>query len=347
VKASRLLSLLLLLQTHHRMTSRELSERFEVSRRTILRDIEALAEAGVPVYTERGRHGGVALLAEARLNASHLEPDEMEALMLTGLDRERLRQLGLQAVADQAGRKLAARRAQGPASASSALAHLIVIDNTAWMEMPAVGVDASDLAAALRHGCRLRIRYRRSGADEPADELVDPYGLAFKSGRWYLVADVAAHPRLFALERLHSFESLTEPWRHRESQTLATVWSQLNVRVERRGDIAVRAWIRVSRLDLARRILGTRLSEVGPANGEWRLMTVRYETIEGVRQLLQFGDHVKVVEPVEARHRIFELAGDLAANHGPGPEAGPPASSEGQAVSSPLAAMVREGEASP
>jgi predicted DNA-binding transcriptional regulator YafY len=322
VKASRLLSLLLLLQTHHRMTTTELAERLEVSRRTVLRDVEALAGAGVPVYAERGRHGGVVLLPGARLNASHLEPDEMEALMLTGLDRDRLGQLGLQAVAEQAGRKLAARRAQGPASASAALADLIVIDNTGWMETP-TAVDVSDLAATLRRGRRLRILYRRSGAEEPAIELVDPYGLAFKSGRWYLVADVASRPRLFALERLLSYESLAEPWRHRESQTLASIWSQLKAHVEHHGDIAVHVWIRVSRLDLARRILGTRLSDVGPVSGEWRLMTVHYESIEAVRQLLQFGDHVNVVEPVEARQRIYELAGELAAHHAPGSEPGP------------------------
>lgn len=84
MKSARLLSLLLLLQVRERMSTNELAERLEVSRRTILRDVEALSLAGVPVYAERGRHGGIVLLAGARLNASHLEPAELESLALLG-----------------------------------------------------------------------------------------------------------------------------------------------------------------------------------------------------------------------------------------------------------------------
>ena len=114
MKASRLLTLLLLLQTHQRMTTGELAERLEVSRRTVLRDVEALSEAGVPVYAERGRHGGIVLLPGARLNASHLDPAEIDALLLTGLDRAGLERLGLAAAAEQAEHKLAARRGADP-----------------------------------------------------------------------------------------------------------------------------------------------------------------------------------------------------------------------------------------
>ncbi|GAA2106727.1 helix-turn-helix transcriptional regulator [Brevibacterium salitolerans] len=92
MRASRLL---LLLQTRPRITTAELAARLEVSRRTVLRDVEALSAAGVPVYAERGRNGGIVLLPGARLNASHLEPPELEALSVTGLDSEQLERLGL------------------------------------------------------------------------------------------------------------------------------------------------------------------------------------------------------------------------------------------------------------
>src|SRR5690625_759341 len=95
MKASGLLHLLLLLQTRQRMTTTELAERLEVSRRTVLRDVEALSMAGVPVYAERGRNGGIVLLPGAWLNASHLEPGELEALFVAGLDGEHLERHGL------------------------------------------------------------------------------------------------------------------------------------------------------------------------------------------------------------------------------------------------------------
>ncbi|WP_042938468.1 helix-turn-helix transcriptional regulator, partial [Rhodococcus sp. AW25M09] len=116
MKASRLLHLLLLLQTRQRITTSELADRLGVSRRTVLRDVEALSVAGVPVYAERGRKGGIVLLPGARLNASHLEPSEMEALSVAGLDSAQLERLGLSAVWESAARKIAARQAAAPES---------------------------------------------------------------------------------------------------------------------------------------------------------------------------------------------------------------------------------------
>lgn len=92
----------------------DLGERLEVSRRTVLRDVEALSLAGVPVCAERGRNGGIVLLPGARLSVSHLEPEELEALSIAGLDDEHLERLGLTAVHETAARKIAARQARVP-----------------------------------------------------------------------------------------------------------------------------------------------------------------------------------------------------------------------------------------
>ncbi|MFI0907053.1 helix-turn-helix transcriptional regulator [Streptomyces sioyaensis] len=118
MKASRLLHLLLLLQTRQRLTTTELAARLEVSRRTVLRDVEALSTAGVPVYAERGRNGGIVLLPSARLSASHLEPPELEALSVAGLDSALRERMGLTAVWESAERKIAARQAAAPESPS-------------------------------------------------------------------------------------------------------------------------------------------------------------------------------------------------------------------------------------
>lgn len=321
MKASRLLHLLLILQSRQRVTTTELAEHLEVSRRTILRDVEALSTAGVPVYAERGRNGGIVLLASARLNASHLDPGEMEALSVAGLNDELLNQMGLAAAHETAARKIAAREAAAPGTRTVIrLAELVVVDSGAWLAGPGTNVDVAELAGALRRRCRLRIEYRRSAEALPSSRVVDPYGLVAKSGRWYLVADVEATGRLFALERLSDYELLDAPAALRHGQTLRTVWAALKERTELPGRVSVTVRLRASRLDLARRILGARIHAVSQAEDGWSTVIVRYPDVESVRQLLQFGDHIQVLVPEIARERIRQLAVDLAERHSPQPQ---------------------------
>ncbi|MFZ3392015.1 WYL domain-containing protein [Rhodococcus sp. 7Tela_A2] len=315
MKATRLLALLLLLQTRQRVSTTELAERLEVSRRTVLRDVEALSAAGVPVYAERGRHGGIVLLPGARLNASHLEPPEMEALSIAGLDRAQLAQLGLDGSRDMADRKIAARRAATGTGPS--LADLVVVDNAGWLAPQRDTASVADLALDLLNRPRLWVRYRSSGDDRASSLVVDPYGLAAKSGRWYLVADDEQRPRLFSLERLDSYETLSEPARLRSGHDLRSVWAGLVRRTETPGRVAVRARLREDRLDLAGRILGSRLEDVEPPEDGWCAVRIVYPDIESVRQLLQFGDHLEVLTPADARRRIAELASDLVRRHTP------------------------------
>ena len=320
MKASRLLHLLLLLQTRQRVTTTELAERLEVSRRTILRDVEALSAAGVPVYAERGRGGGIVLIDGARLNASHLDPGELEALSITGADDELLRRLGLTAAHETAVRKIAAREAAAPvASASMRLADLVLVESAPWLAGPAATTDVAELAWALRRRRRMRIRYRRSSEADASPVVVDPYGVVAKSGRWYLVADVQGAGRLFALERLAEYELLDAPALLRSGRTLRAVWAELKERTESPGRVGVTVRLRQTRLDLARRILGARIQSVSPPDDGWCTVVVGYPDTESVRQLLQFGDHVEVLAPEAARERILQLARDLADRHAAAP----------------------------
>lgn len=323
MKSSRLLHLLLLLQTRERVTTNEIAQRLEVSRRTVLRDVEALSAAGVPVYTERGRNGGVALLPGSRIDVSRLDPIEAQALLITGLDHDQRRRLGITDSLALAHSKLAAKNgrrgtdgAEGPFP--EPLNAVVTIDSSGWFAGASDAVDLTRLLQAIRHRKRIEIRYRRSSESQHRRIIVDPYGVAHTSGRWYLVADVDASPRLFALERMTDFTSMDRPAALREGQTLMSVWRALRQSVEQRGHVTVTARLRSSRLDLARRVLGARLTGPGHPthpHAEWLEVTVQYEDIESVRQLLQFGDHIEVLTPPEARRRIVELAADLATRH--------------------------------
>ncbi|GAA2020491.1 WYL domain-containing protein [Nakamurella flavida] len=311
--SSRLLDLLLILQTRHRVTTAQLARQLGVSRRTVLRDVGVLSTGGVPVYAERGRHGGIVLLPGARLNVSHLDPPEREALSVTGLDDAQLHGLGLSAAHERALRKMAARQ-EAPGDRGR-LADLVVVDNTAWLADPPGGADVAALALDLRAGRRLSVRYRRSAETRSASTVVDPYGLAGKAGRWYLVADEDGVARLFALERLETHELLPEPAVLRPGCSLAAVWAELRARTETPGRVTVTTRLRASRLDLARRILGSRIHEVGDPVAGWCRVTLRYPDVESVRQLLQFADHIQVLDPPEARERVARLAREMAERH--------------------------------
>jgi predicted DNA-binding transcriptional regulator YafY len=312
VKFQRLMSILLLLQARHRMTASELADELGVSVRTVLRDVATLADADVPVFAERGRYGGVVLLPGSQLDVSKLSPAEIDALKLLGLDPGQTRELGVDAPARTARRKLASRRHRVRQPALP-LSELVVVDNTAWFSPETHGAAVADLANDLQPGLRLRVLYRSSTEREASKRTVDPYGLLAKAGRWYLVGDVDGVPRLFALQRLQNWEIMPESRRLRPGESLASVSRTLSASVENRNGIAVTATLADNRFDLARRILGSRLTRSRPLDAGRVEITVVYNQLEAVRQLLQFGSHLRVTSPPEAQAVMREAATATAA----------------------------------
>ena len=162
MKSSRLLSMLLLLQTHERMTSRELAQRFEVSQRTVLRDVEALSAAGVPVHTERGRGGAIVLDRRSRLDPVRLDPAELQLLAVAGLGSAQLERLGLQELGSRLQDKVAATLARRSEPTPGTLSEVLLVDAAGWFS-DGPDTDLTDLVEAARARRRLRLRYRRSG----------------------------------------------------------------------------------------------------------------------------------------------------------------------------------------
>src|SRR5687768_16966131 len=131
MRADRLLSILLLLQSHGRLTARRLAERLEVSERTINRDMEALSIAGVPVYAERGRHGGWELAEAYRTDLTGLTESELRSLVL-GSAPAVLAGLGLGEAADRALVKLLATLPESRRREAESARRYLHVDPGGW-----------------------------------------------------------------------------------------------------------------------------------------------------------------------------------------------------------------------
>ncbi|MEV0907677.1 helix-turn-helix transcriptional regulator [Streptomyces hokutonensis] len=313
MKADRLLSILLLLQTRGRVPAHELADRLEVSVRTIYRDVEALSASGVPVYAERGRHGGIELLAGFRTDVTGLTADESRALFILAAQGAHAA-LGLDAALGSALRKVMAALPAPYRPAAEVTSRRILVDATRWKGGPQPAVDLDVLQDAVFTDRRLRLRYRHSGANEPSTYTVDPYGLVSKAGVWYLVADRRARPRLFRVGRVHSATLLPDPVKRRPGVELADAWEELRRQVEERpGGLDVTVRVRRSRLDMFLRLNASSLAELPEDEGENEWVTVRltYGFVREARQLLQFADALEVVAPPEVRAEVIAAAASV------------------------------------
>lgn len=325
MKSDRLLSILLLLQTRGLVPAAELAERLEVSVRTIYRDIESLSASGVPVYAERGRHGGIALLPGFRTDVTGLTADESRALFVLAAQGAHSA-LGLDQALGSALRKVMAALPEPHRPAAELTSRRILVDPARWMRVPQPAVDLDVLNSAVFTDRRLRLRYRHSGTTEPRTYTLDPYGLVVKAGVWYLVADHRAAPRLFRADRVLAATLTDAPVRRRAGQELADVWEVLRRQVEDRpADVRVTARVRPDRLDLFLRIQANQLAAEPVPAGEWTHVELALPSVMAARALLAFGESVEVLSPPEAREELARTAAavvELYGDRAPGPPGG-------------------------
>src|SRR5438034_2717540 len=212
MRASRLVNLLLLLQTRGRLTAAELSEELEVSVRTIYRDVDALSEAGVPIYAERGPGGGVRLVDGYRTRLTGLTPDEAESLFLVGMPGPAA-ELGLGTVLAAAQLKLLAALPPELRSRAGRVRERFHLDAPGWFREADQPPHLAAIADAVWNQHRIRIRYDRWEAHAGGARLNDvtrtlePLGLVLKSGVWYLVAHADGQLRTYRVSRVLDLET--------------------------------------------------------------------------------------------------------------------------------------------
>ncbi|MEC4570307.1 helix-turn-helix transcriptional regulator [Streptomyces virginiae] len=191
MRAARLIRMALLIQSSPGLTAAALARELDVSERTVIRDAQALQEAGVPVRSERGRTGGYHLAPGYRTRLTTLHPTEAETLFLSGLPTA-LRDLGLSDAADTARLKLTATLLPSVRAAAEASVRRFHLDAPAWFREPATPELLPELARAVWSDRAVELAYARPGRDgsppSAVSRVVEPYGLVLKAGTWYVVA---------------------------------------------------------------------------------------------------------------------------------------------------------------
>ncbi|WP_433262903.1 helix-turn-helix transcriptional regulator [Actinosynnema sp. CS-041913] len=318
MRASRLLSLLLLLQSRGRMTAQELADELEVSVRTVYRDVEALGSAGVPVYADRGPTGGYQLLAGYRTRLTGLTGEEADSLFLAGMPGPAA-ELGLGTVVAAAQLKLLAALPPELRSRAGRIRERFHLDTSGWFrqteEMPFLG----DIADAVWNQRRLRIRYRRWGSrGVEVERVIGPLGLVLKAGLWYLVAEAGGDLRTYRVSRVLEVQSTDEGFSRPEGFDLTGFWAGWSERFEERM-YPMSVTVRMTEAGLKRAqvllslVAGRALAEVVPEEG-WTTVQVPVESLEhALVDILRLGPDAEVVEPPELRERIKTTLTAMAA----------------------------------
>jgi predicted DNA-binding transcriptional regulator YafY len=199
MRASRLVSIILLLQARGRLTAAQLAQELEVSVRTVYRDVESLHAAGIPLYGDAGHRGGYQLMGGYRTRLTGLSLDEAKALPLSGLPGPAA-ELGLGAVLAAAELKVRAALPPALAGQLAATADRFHLDPVGWYAQTEDTPFLPAVADAVWQGAVLRVRYRRWKEPTDVDRLIEPYGLVLKAGRWYLVAGPG--PRTYRVDQI-------------------------------------------------------------------------------------------------------------------------------------------------
>ncbi len=318
MRADRLLSILLLLQARGRMTARELARRLEVSERTIYRDLDALGAAGVPVYIERGRHGGCALVEGYSTDLTGLTETEARTLFVARAAGY-LADLGLGDAGEATLLKLLAAlpdASRRDAERSLARIHL---DPDVWFHTPEPAPYLSVAHEAVWQERRLHLTYRRSNGATTAG-AVEPLGLVAKARVWYLVAADAGDLRVFRVARIQEATLLDDCFARPERFDLPSYWAAWRDAFER-GIPAYEVVVRVAPAALPRlqTLLGEEVAihmeRAAPPDARGRrAIPVTFERIDDARRaLLGCGALVEALEPEELRESLAEAVRRLAA----------------------------------
>ncbi|MEV7405626.1 WYL domain-containing protein [Streptomyces sp. NPDC091267] len=307
MRASRLVTLLLLLQNRGRMTARQLAEELEVSVRTVYRDVEALGAAGIPLYGEAGHAGGYRLIDGYRTQLTGLTADEAQAAFLAALPGTAA-DLGLGEALATAQLKLRAALPVALREHSERIQERFLLDAPGWYGDADQVPHLAAVAAAVWARRALVLQYRRWRAPEEIERRLKPYGPVLKAGRWYLVADGPSGIRTYRVDQILEVRPLADGFAPPDGFHLAGYWSSCLADFRARLHTA-EALVRLTPE-------GARRLGVTPTGGGWTEARIPIESIDHAhREFLRLGTEVEVMAPAELRNRIAETARTLVTRY--------------------------------
>ena len=324
MRASRLLSILLLLQTRGRMTAQELADEMEVSGRTIYRDADQLAAAGIPVYADRGPAGGYQLLDGYRTRLTGLTADEAETLFLAGMPGPAA-ELGLGSVLAAAELKVRAALPGELGARAGRLRDRFHLDAPGWFRAAEPTPQLAVVADAVWSQRQLHMRYRRWKAPREVARTLHPLGVVLKAGRWYLVGAAGERVTGYRVANILHAELLDAPAERPAGFDLAAFWRDWADRYESsvyRGLARVRmtpeALARMSYVFPPEMARGARAAAEAVGPDGWLLTDVPIESDKhGHMELLKLGAEVEILAPASLRALFTATACGLVALYPP------------------------------
>jgi len=303
MRAERLLSIILLLQAHHRMTASDLAERLNVSERTILRDMDALSTASVPVYSERGRNGGWQLLDGYRSSLTGLNDTEIQALLLT--PTRILSDLGLEDAAGTAMLKLLASLPQVRRSDIELVQERIHVDGAPWSGSSETVTYLPQLQSAIWQNEAIKVRYQRGDSDS-VERILFPLGLVAKGRIWYLIALIDEDYRTYRVSRIQNLETTGAIFERPVDFNLAGFWEQSTREfVATLPHYVIRLDVKKEAMRFIREWRFARIESITEKDDIWLTVTVDTEDLAGaVACVLSCGGDAIVIEPDELAKQV-------------------------------------------
>lgn len=322
MRADRLISMLMLLQSHGRLTADQLASELEVSVRTIHRDVIALSTAGIPVYCERGPGGGISLMESYRTTLTGLNPDEVQALFMVSLPAPLL-QLGVGQEFQSAMRKLSAALPESKRREGAQARQRIHLDSAWWFQADATAPCLPALHQAAWTDRLVRMRFRATFGAE-VEQVVAPYGLVAKAALWHLVYAWQDNVRVLRLSQVIAVEVLAETFERPAGFHLAAFWEAWcrEYELERTLFTAV-VCLRSEHLRSLGAALGLKaalLEGASPSDQTGRVrLELPFDSLETARAaLLGLGRMVEVLEPLALRRSLLDYARQVVGLYEPG-----------------------------